>query len=360
MQESSRSQQLFITSILNLTSSSISTVCAVLVLFAYLKIKEFKTLSIKLYCFMVISDTMYSVAWFFIPQTIKGNEIENNWSCQASAFLLQFGQLSSVFWSTMISHAIYSAIIKGHIEESSLLKKYMVITYGVSGIISSVPFINGSYGPVEYFCWIQINQHDKIASNQIRMCLFYLPIWALFLIQIFFYFKIDRFEKKIAKGNNLKHKTHRKFIYYSLIFIETWISPTILRTLNMSGVTSQQVFPLACIAIVTSRLQGFMRFLLYVFSKKITKIIKHYMTSNRIASYHTSNHSNPEIQQNPRKSQKAIFKTIPKSNTSPQKQKLSINNEKQEQNNTSINNNQEEMEYDNIKDRDLSFLSIEM
>ena len=113
------------------------------------------------------------------------------------------------------------------------------------------------------------------------MSLFYLPLWLLFLIQILLFYKVDRFEKRIAKANNLQHKTHHKLIFYAVVFLFTWISPTILRALNGIGKTSGDIFPLACLAIVSARLHGFLSSLIYLFNKRILKLMGSLLTFSR-------------------------------------------------------------------------------
>lgn len=140
------------------------------------------------------------------------------------------------------------------------------------------------------------------------MSLFYLPLWLLFLIQILLFYKVDRFEKRIAKANNLQHKTHHKLIFYAVVFVFTWISPTILRSLNGIGKTSGDVFPLACLAIVSARLHGFLSSSIYLFNRRILKLMGSLLTFSRGTILNNAPGAAIEMKDFTQKCQKSIFK----------------------------------------------------
>ena len=95
---------------------------------------------------------------------------------------------------------------------------------------------------------------------------------------------MDAFEKRIAKGNHLKHKTHRKFFIYISIYLFTWIPPTIEIVVNNLNYQPTNHFVLSCIGILSSRLHGFVSALMYAFNRRFRRLLNDAMKNVRTAT----------------------------------------------------------------------------
>ena len=98
-------------------SATITNILSILgstfVIIAYCCIKEIQMFSNKLVMYLAISDIINAIAQIaLIGRSVHIDE--HTGLCKLQAFLINYGNLSSVVWVILINLSLYLIIVKGH------------------------------------------------------------------------------------------------------------------------------------------------------------------------------------------------------------------------------------------------------
>ena len=153
----------------------------------------------------------------------------NKTDCIIEAFLNNFSGVAGMSWNCIMSVIFLRILISNQTDLKTFSNEiiyYHIYVWCISLLCSIIPLIYNAYGFIddmysgEYECWINkeyfgVNFYG-IASIYMLISIFLL----IYCVYIKYCSKNDK--KRITYLNN-------QLIYYTIVFIITWIFPTILR-----------------------------------------------------------------------------------------------------------------------------------
>jgi len=140
---------------------SISIICC------YIAFPALRKLAFTLVLFMSIADVMAAVGDFLAPDGTRCS------TCLAQAYLNSIFDLSSVLWTSCITHCLYRAIRHRDAEVYKYQTRYHAFSWGVPILLAIVPQFANAYGLENGRCWIMSTYPS------IRFLQFYVPLWLV-------------------------------------------------------------------------------------------------------------------------------------------------------------------------------------
>ncbi|KAK9722481.1 hypothetical protein K7432_002670 [Basidiobolus ranarum] len=238
-------------------------------IFAFLFWKRFQTATARLVFFMAISDLLSVVSRFIGRWGIMAGT--DSFLCQFQAGAMQWGDISSILWTAMISlNLVFILFMELGLEDVLKFEKYyVVICYSVGVVFAVVPlFIHDSngknlYGDTTIWCWITSTHPYH------QLAFLFLPLWIVFAFNAVIYIWVGRLIWQKAKSITGSSLSHYKFVYgknvslYLLAFLIVWTPGTLNRIYFMIRGTS--FFPFALLQALFSPLRGFVNFAAYFY-----------------------------------------------------------------------------------------------
>ena len=120
--------------IVSIAFSSLSLLTTLLFLFLIYYFDNHKIPLFQMIINVFLADTIISISYLLIPLLLH-NFDEN--LCFAQAFLSNFGELSSMAWSTVIFFSLYQTVVKLR-KIDNLKPKYYLISFGIPFILSAM------------------------------------------------------------------------------------------------------------------------------------------------------------------------------------------------------------------------------
>eukprot|EP00494_Astrolonche_serrata_P032202 UN32471 len=124
---------------------------AIFIISMYLYCERLKTFAFRLVFFMAISDFFTAFGGVF-GDTFSNDE--DSAGCYFQGIVIQLGSLSSILWTTVISHCIQEVVLKRNMNVEEYISYYQGYVYGVTIVLSFLPFTTESYGDASGWCWI--------------------------------------------------------------------------------------------------------------------------------------------------------------------------------------------------------------
>ena len=125
--------------ILKRTFASISIIGCVLILLLIWLFRQYKSLAQRMTLYLTVSAGFGAVIY------VISNVHASTTTCQATAFLLQYADWTTLLWVFTIS--VNMVLIIRNVPTSSYEKWYHVVCWGVPLVPSLLPFIGHNYGP---------------------------------------------------------------------------------------------------------------------------------------------------------------------------------------------------------------------
>jgi hypothetical protein len=171
---------------------SFSVFLAVLVVSSVLLFKKLRTQTFYLVVFQSIAESIFnlSIIAFYNPP------VHGNWPCQFQGWMVNFGIMSSIFFSGAIAGHMYLSITKRNYRfTQTLLMKLTVVIIIVAGLIAVIPFATHQYEDLNANCWIAEGEYDTSVTNGIimRFATHYGIIWAVCIFCAWSYKTIFQF-----------------------------------------------------------------------------------------------------------------------------------------------------------------------
>ncbi|KRX01860.1 hypothetical protein PPERSA_00482 [Pseudocohnilembus persalinus] len=198
-------------------------------------------------------------------------ETEDKMVCKVQAFLINYGELSSILWTTVIAWVLYQKIVIQRIQNYNQYEmKMFFYAYLIPMFFSFIPIMTEDYGNAGAWCWIRIRENQKWRSQILRLFEFYLPLWIAFIYNGISMYKVYKFVKQRTQDRK-EHNLVNKLKFYPLILIFCWSMGTIDRIFNFAG---QSYFTFHIFHILLAGLQGFINAMVYGLTKKVRKEIR--------------------------------------------------------------------------------------
>lgn len=222
----------------------------IIVCYNYLNMRNF---AFRLVLFMSIADILKSIA------NTMGNP-EDYGLCQLQAWMkIAFGW-ASVLWAVCIAHVLNQAFIKENpkYHPTNIVKLeiyFHLLCWGLSFVISVIPFMTHSYGSTGAWCWIV---RTDLTSAAERFALFYVPVWVCVSYNCYVYYQVWRKLKSVPQDNS---SMQSKLKYYPLVIVIAYIFGFINRLYQVFG--GGDVMWLTALMVSGICIQGAMNALAY-------------------------------------------------------------------------------------------------
>jgi len=217
-----------------LTTSILTLIGSLFIIVSMLVFQRLKHMSARLIFSLTLSALLDSCA-NLLSFSIYEHEFEQQGECLAQAIIMQFSQISSFAWVTVIAINLY--IVTTRSWDTSKQEKFLHIGVWLFALIcTAVPFANpGSYGPSGLWCWI-----TKGSGQVYRWAVFYIPLILMTLIVCVVYILIIRMllsrTKEASEGaKNKVNKLASRLLAYPIIFVLCWIWALINRVYDATA-----------------------------------------------------------------------------------------------------------------------------
>merc|ERR1719320_100440 len=115
-----------------------------------------------------------------------GDGNEDNTLCHLQGFIIEFGSISGGFWTAVIAYSIREVVLlqPRNLNIEDKMKKFDIVVWSSSFILSIVPFFSNSYGDADGWCWIsKYGDHSVFWGTFWRMVCFYVPAELLLALR---------------------------------------------------------------------------------------------------------------------------------------------------------------------------------
>ena len=251
--------------------SAVSLISAIFIIIVYIGYKHLRSVFFLLVICMQIGDSFKSASYFLSDESV---------SCKVQGFLNNFGAVSSIIWSSIIANSIHHAYISNDDQEFIFKNIYLLIGFGGSIAISSLPFITGSYGDVGGYCWI----HGELDLLWAPLCLY-----ALVLVSIIYNFwtyevvikeirsQTAVLQEQSVTNDNIK-KVSMKFRTYPAILVICYV-PSFLKFIFYIFFSENFVASLICGCLES--LIGILNTLVYACTPVVMAAVKNTLMCGR-------------------------------------------------------------------------------
>ncbi|XP_071160101.1 cyclic AMP receptor-like protein A isoform X1 [Mytilus edulis] len=208
-----------------------------------------------------------SIAAFFVSIAyLMGGLVPDGATCHFQAWFLQFFDFSVLLWVACITFNLFMNVVRRTTTEK-FEWLYHVFCWGVSLVLSLLPFINDHYGPAGAWCWIE-------SDIGWRVGIYYGPLFVILigLVITYSYIVYSLYRKASSWQGTYDPDTERQkqmlkedikpLTAYPFVYIAVSIFPLINRIQNAVAPDSP-VFALVVLQALSSPLQGAVNAVVY-------------------------------------------------------------------------------------------------
>lgn len=245
---------------------------------------------------MSIIDLMASTTWLtsnlWIPKSYDEMfpaTLGNHISCDIQGFILQ-ANTTSILYNGCLS-MYYLVVIRLSWKEQKvkrLEKVFHVICFSFGFISASVVAALDLYGPANWNCWIAaspdsntiVDKERQVLAHRLQLGLFYIPLWCAIILSaicmFIIYLHVRKTEMTSARYSGSELVRTKEVAMQGKLFVgafvTTWLFPSIVRIIQISGGTPSSVLVVLAGTLVGS--QGFFNSIVYFrlrFLKKLRR-----------------------------------------------------------------------------------------
>ena len=121
-----REEETTLTLVLDIFGSFLSLCGAAFIIVMYLKFTQLRTFAFKMVMYLSLSDLIMCVGKLLTLVRLDDLEeavTEEDFLCILQAAVINFGELSSILWTTCISFSIYQSVVKGETRIQELYER---------------------------------------------------------------------------------------------------------------------------------------------------------------------------------------------------------------------------------------------
>jgi hypothetical protein len=126
--------------------------------------------------------------------------VHGNWQCQFQGWFINYGIMSSIFFSGAISGHMYLTIkLRGYKFTNEKLIKLTVGIVLLAGGIAAIPYSTHQYEDLEANCWLAEGEYDTTVRNGtiMRFATHYGIIWVICIFCAWCYITIFKYVKEL-------------------------------------------------------------------------------------------------------------------------------------------------------------------
>jgi len=236
------------------------------IIFTYVCFKKIRNYAYKLVVYLSFADVLLSIGNIMSVTTMKSKQEDS--LCHAQAFLINYGGLASILWTSIIAWSIYSATVLSAKNLRQKNCKFFVFGFGFALILSIIPFITKQYGRAGLYCWIK--NDEIVKDNAMRFVQFYIPLWIAIGFNIYAYIKVVRFIKKYI-STTLEIRFIHRLKYYPIVLVICWTFATVNRIYNIFG---KEILALTFLHVTLGGLQGLLNAFIYGTNDQVKQVWK--------------------------------------------------------------------------------------
>ena len=140
---------------------------------------------------MSVADVVTIFSYFL------GNPSADTGLCTLQGLVQQFGELSSIAWSTLIAYTLYSTVKRRIAYTFKHFPYYVLVGFIVPLLFALLPLTTQSYTNTGAWCWVDAG---SVAGQLWRWLIFYGPLWGAIGFNGYSYY-IARKEVRGARGS---------------------------------------------------------------------------------------------------------------------------------------------------------------
>jgi len=246
--------------------SFLSLLGSLFIIFTYICFKKIRNYAYKLVTYLSIADVLLSIGNIMSVTTMKNTQEDS--TCHAQAFLINYGGLASILWTSIIAWSIYSATVLSAKNLRQKNWKFFIFGFGFSLLLSIIPFISKQYGRAGLYCWIK--NDEIVKDNVMRFVQFYVPLWIAIGFNIYAYVKVVRFIKKYI-STTLEIRFIHRLKYYPIVLVICWTFATVNRIYNIFG---KEILALTFLHVTLGGLQGLLNAFIYGTNDQVKQVWK--------------------------------------------------------------------------------------
>ena len=255
---------MYLYNILLYVSCSLSMIGDIFMAITILSFKDLRTFNFRMILYLTLTDLLLPMAYLLTPLNKTSNRI-----CVLQAYLINFSNLSSLFWTSCIMVALYRLIILEKINEKYIELIFCVFSWVVPLIASSISI--NDYTLAGKWCWIDDNHLALIILQ------FYGPLVLVLVFNISLCIVIwNQLRKNIGsviEMHVIKLKVFRRMSFYPLVLLICFIPAAVHRFYHFLRIT-EDTGTLDTAAMLGNCMYGFFNSIVYGCTRNIRKKIK--------------------------------------------------------------------------------------
>lgn len=254
----------------------LSMVGALFIVAVYIAFKDLRCYAARLVVYMEILDFLNGVS-YLLPK---------EW-CVAQAVLSSYFSVASVLMTSVIAYSLYLATLRHSpdVEKKEWLFVTISLLLPLPGAL--LPLTTNSYGKVHGWCWIKVSNKDFWVPTTWRLATFYVPLWAIILVNTYVYSRILRVAREQYTCTLSQSSTYetvvKKLMWYPLVLALSYLPLTVVRVMEIVDPDSDH-FVFLIVAGVAMGLNGFGNALVYGLTPSVKyKLLGCFSPSRRIS-----------------------------------------------------------------------------
>lgn len=198
--------------------------------------------------------------------------------CLAQAIILNFSELSSVLWTSVICLTIYRSVVLEKKDGWKYEMYYLLYAFGIPLTLNFLPMLTNSFGEAEGWCWITIEGGDFIKTfiggNIWRIVNYLGPLWLSIFINFVMYWKtlakiklmIDNVTDEDLKKNTL----YNRLKLFPFMLLMCHLPVTVHRVLGFFDIVKpENVWLPSMLASFFIILSGFLNAIVYGLTDRV-------------------------------------------------------------------------------------------
>ena len=177
---------------------SCSVLLSLIVVISVTLFKKLRTQTFYLVVFQSVAESIFnmSIIAFYNPP------VHGNWQCQFQGWLINFGIMSSIFFSGAIAGHMYLSITKRNYRfTQTMLLQLTAIIVVAAGLLAAIPYSTHQYDDLNANCWIAEGEYGTSITNGIimRFATHYGIIWGVCIFCAWSYKTIFKFVQDLKE-----------------------------------------------------------------------------------------------------------------------------------------------------------------